>query len=37
MDLLRHSLKDLIKLNLNDEALERLQWKDFGNGLSLAR
>lgn len=37
MDLLRHSLQDLIKLRLNDEALERLQWKDFGNGLSLAR
>lgn len=37
MNLLRHSLKDLVKLRLNDEALERLPWKDFGNGLSMSR
>ncbi len=37
MGLLRCSLKDLIKIQLNDEALERLQWKDFGKGLSMAR
>jgi len=35
--LLRCSLKDLVKIQWNDEALERLQWKDFGNGLSMAR
>ena len=37
MGLLRHSLKDLVKVQLNDEALDKLQWKDFGNGLSMAR
>ncbi len=37
MNLLRHSLKDLVKLSLNDEALERLPWKDFGDGLLMAR
>ncbi len=35
--LLRRSIKDLIKIELNDEALEKLQWKDFGNGLLMAR
>jgi len=34
---LRHSLKDLIKIQLDEPALEKLQWKDFGNGLSMAR
>lgn len=37
MGLLRRSLKELIKIQINDEALERLQWKEFGNGLSMAR
>ena len=37
MGLLRHSLKDLVKVQLDDEALDKLQWKDFGNGLSMAR
>ena len=37
MNLLRRSLKDLIKIQLDDEALDKLQWKDFGNGLSMAR
>ncbi len=37
MGLLRCSLKDLVKIQWNDEALERLQWKDFGNGLFMAR
>jgi len=37
VNLLRHSLKNLIKIQLNGEALDRLQWKDFGNGLSMAR
>jgi len=34
---LRHSLKDFIEIQLNEEALGRLQWKDFGNGLFMAR
>ncbi len=37
MELLRRSLKDLIKIQLDDEAIHKLQWKDFGNGLSMAR
>ncbi|MGH7770991.1 MAG: cupin domain-containing protein [Candidatus Binatia bacterium] len=37
MGLLRRSLRDLIKIQLNDEELEKLQWKDFGNGLFMAR
>ncbi|TAJ82032.1 hypothetical protein EPO44_17645 [bacterium] len=35
--LLRRSLKDLIEIQLDHAALDRLQWKDFGNGLSMAR
>lgn len=37
MTLLRHSLKDLVKIQLDDEALAKLLWKDFGNGLFMAR
>ncbi|MEE9144868.1 MAG: cupin domain-containing protein [Candidatus Binatia bacterium] len=35
--MLRRSLKDLIKIELNNEALDQLHWKDFGGGLSMAR
>ena len=34
---LSHSLKDLIRIDLNQEVLERLPWRDFGNGLSMSR
>ncbi len=37
MSLLRHSLKDLFNIQLHDEALAKLTWKDFGNGLFMAR
>ena len=37
MDVLSHSLRDLIKIELDDEALEKLAWKDFGDGLSMSR
>lgn len=37
MALLRRSLKDLLKIELNEKTLEGLPWKDFGNGLSMAR
>ena len=37
MDLLRRSLSDLIRIELKREALRDLQWKDFGNGLSMSR
>jgi anti-sigma factor ChrR (cupin superfamily) len=34
---LSSSLKDLLRVELNDEGLEQLAWKDLGKGLSLAR
>ena len=37
MGLLRCSLNGLIKIELSREGLRDLQWKDFGNGLSMAR
>jgi anti-sigma factor ChrR (cupin superfamily) len=37
MTLLRRGLNDLIRIELNDGALARLPWKDFGNGLLMAR
>ena len=37
MALLRRSLKDLLKVEIDREALAQLQWKDFGNGLAMAR
>ena len=37
MTVLRHSLKGLLQLNLREESLESLQWKDFGTGVSMAR
>ncbi len=35
--MLRQSLKDFVKIELNEGALEALQWKDFGNGLFMSR
>ena len=35
--MLHRSLKDLIDIRINREALRRLAWKDFGNGLAMAR
>jgi anti-sigma factor ChrR (cupin superfamily) len=37
MTLLTRNLKDLIKIQVDDEALDRLSWKDFGNGLFMVR
>jgi anti-sigma factor ChrR (cupin superfamily) len=34
---LRRSLNDFLRIDLNDDALDRLQWRDFGNGLSMSR
>jgi anti-sigma factor ChrR (cupin superfamily) len=34
---LYHSLKDLIHIDLNQAVLDRLPWRDFGNGLSMSR
>jgi anti-sigma factor ChrR (cupin superfamily) len=35
--ILRRSLSDFLKIDLNDDALNRLQWRDFGNGLEMSR
>src|SRR2546422_7572036 len=37
MSVLRYSINNLMRVDLDMDALERLQWKDFGNGLSMAR
>jgi len=37
MNLLRRSLKDLLEIRVYDVALAKLDWKDFGKGLSMAR
>jgi anti-sigma factor ChrR (cupin superfamily) len=34
---LRRSLNDFLSFALDEAALERLSWRDFGNGLSMAR
>jgi mannose-6-phosphate isomerase-like protein (cupin superfamily) len=37
MGLLRRSLNDILRIELNDSALDLLQWRDFGNGLAMSR
>lgn len=34
---LRRSLSDFLRLDLDYAALEQLPWRDFGNGLSMSR
>lgn len=34
---LRRSLNDFLRIDLDDAALDRLQWRDFGNGLAMSR
>jgi anti-sigma factor ChrR (cupin superfamily) len=34
---LRRSLNDILRINLNADALDRLPWRDFGNGLAMSR
>ena len=34
---LRRSLNDFLSLQLDEAGLDRLQWRDFGNGLSMSR
>lgn len=34
---LRRSLNDFLRLDLDEAALNGLQWRDFGNGLSISR
>lgn len=33
---LRRSLNDFLSLQLDEAGLDRLQWRDFGNGLSMS-
>ncbi len=37
MGVLYRSLSDILRIDLNDDALAQLQWRDFGNGLSMSR
>jgi anti-sigma factor ChrR (cupin superfamily) len=34
---LHRSIKDLLDIRVKIEALKRLPWRDFGNGLAMAR
>ena len=34
---LRRSLNDILRIDLNAEALDQLSWRDFGNGLAMSR
>ena len=34
---LRRSLNDFLSIQLDDVALDRLTWRDFGNGLEMSR
>lgn len=35
--MLRRSLNDFLSLAIDEAALARLSWRDFGNGLSMSR
>lgn len=35
--LLRGSLRDFVRFQIDTAALDRLSWRDFGNGLSMSR
>lgn len=37
MAVLSRSLKDILNVQLNIEALDHLQWREFGNGVSMSR
>jgi anti-sigma factor ChrR (cupin superfamily) len=37
MDAFRHSLKGFLDFRIDEAALARFPWRDFGNGLSMAR
>jgi len=36
-EVLRRSLNDFLRIEVDDAALDRLQWRDFGNGLAMSR
>jgi anti-sigma factor ChrR (cupin superfamily) len=33
----RRSLNDFVRIELDEAALDRFDWRDFGNGLSMSR
>jgi anti-sigma factor ChrR (cupin superfamily) len=33
----RTSIKDILDIRLVEDSIDRLSWRDFGNGLSMAR
>ena len=35
--MLRRSLNDFLRIDIDEAALGRLQWRDFGNGLAMSR
>lgn len=35
--MIRRTLRDIADIHLSEEGIERLPWRDFGNGLSMAR
>jgi anti-sigma factor ChrR (cupin superfamily) len=35
--ILRRSIKDIVEIRLLQDGIDRLAWRDFGNGLSMAR
>ena len=35
--MLRRSLNDFLRIDVDDAALDRLAWREFGNGLSMSR
>jgi anti-sigma factor ChrR (cupin superfamily) len=37
MAVLSRSLRDFLKIDVDNDAVEALSWRDFGNGLSMAR
>jgi anti-sigma factor ChrR (cupin superfamily) len=37
MEALCRSLRDILKIDLDNAAVDRLPWRDFGNGLLMAR
>ena len=34
---LRRSLNDFLRIDVDEAAVDRFQWRDFGNGLSMSR
>jgi len=35
--MIRRTLTDILDIHVSQDGIERLEWRDFGNGLSMAR